>query len=84
MASIANAFDNGYDAIRLSNDTAVPTLPPQSIWAFRDPNQLRSRFARFDPRNIDSADLLAGIGGLTAGGLGLGMSIPEPPRRDER
>ena len=38
-----------------------PELGPQTIWAFRDPAQLRSRFAAFDPAKRDSSDLMAGF-----------------------
>lgn len=33
-------------------------------WVFFEPNQLRSRFAKFDPSNLASSDLLAGLAGL--------------------
>jgi hypothetical protein len=39
-------------------------LGPQTIWAFRDPAQLRSRFAVFDPEKRGSEDLLAGFAAL--------------------
>jgi hypothetical protein len=38
-----------------------PDLGPQTIWTFRDPVQLRSRFALFDPAKRDSSDLMAGF-----------------------
>jgi hypothetical protein len=37
-----------------------PELGPQAIWTFRDPSQLRSWFARFDPGKRGSSDLMAG------------------------
>ena len=55
----AGLFWDGHDAIRLSNYRLFPELGPQTIWAVRDPNQLRSWFARFDPAKRDSDDLLA-------------------------
>ena len=42
-----------------TSETAPPELGPQTIWSFRDPNQLRSWFARFDPSMRYSDDLLA-------------------------
>lgn len=59
MGTVRDAFLNGYDALRLKNYTTFPEFGPQTIWVFRDPSQLRSRFARFDPAQKDSADLLA-------------------------
>jgi len=52
MGGIMNNF--GY-----TSETAPPELGPQTIWSFRDPNQLRSWFARFDPSMRYSDDLLA-------------------------
>jgi len=57
--AIADAYASGYDAVRLQNYTMFPELGPQTIWGFRDPNQLRSWFARFDPNRRYSDDLLA-------------------------
>jgi hypothetical protein len=59
MSTVGHNFDRGFDAIRFPNFTTVPGLGPQTAWVFRDPNQLRSRFARFDPAKRDSDDLLA-------------------------
>ena len=59
--SVAGAFDQGYDAIRLHNYTMFPDLGPQINWMIRDPNQLRSPFAAFDPAKRGSSDLLAGF-----------------------
>jgi len=58
---IAGHFHDGYDILRLQNYTMFPELGPQTIWAFRDPAQLRSRFAAFDPAKRDSSDLMAGF-----------------------
>jgi hypothetical protein len=56
---ISGLFWDGHDAVRLSNYRMFPQLGPQTIWAIRDPNQLRSWFARFDPNKRSSDDLLA-------------------------
>lgn len=51
-----------YDAVRLLNHYSDdPPFAGQTIWYFRDPAQLRSRFAAFDPAKRDSPDLLAGV-----------------------
>jgi hypothetical protein len=57
--TIADLFAGGHDAVQLRNYRMFPELGPQSIWGFRDPNQLRSWFARFDPNKRSSDDLLA-------------------------
>jgi hypothetical protein len=57
--TIADWFAGGHDAVQLRNYGMFPELGPQSIWGFRDPNQLRSWFARFDPSKRSSDDLLA-------------------------
>jgi hypothetical protein len=61
MATVGHNFDRGFDAIQFPNFTTVPGLGPQAAWVFRDPNQLRSRFAVFDPAKRDSSDLMAGL-----------------------
>ena len=48
---------------------------------FRDPNQLRSPFARFDPARRDSADLLAGV--AVPGGPAPVLGVNVRPRVDE-
>lgn len=59
--SIRNAWGDGYDAIRLQNYNTFADGTPTPTWIFRDPNQLRSRFARFDPTRRGSDDLMAGF-----------------------
>jgi len=59
--TIADAFAGGHDAVALHNYRMFPELGPQTIWSFRDPSQLRSRFAVFDPVKRDSSDLMAGF-----------------------
>lgn len=58
--ALLDAWDNGYDAIRLLNYTTPGGTPGQSTWLFKDPSQLRVPWARFDPARRDSNDLLAG------------------------
>ena len=59
--TVADAFAGGHDAVVLHNYRMFRELDPQTIWAFRDPSQLRSRFAVFDPAKRDSGDLMAGF-----------------------
>lgn len=49
----------GHDAAMLKNYTSPGGMTGQNILVVRDPNQLRSPWAAFDPTKIDSADLLA-------------------------
>jgi hypothetical protein len=63
----AGHFYDGYDSLRLQNYTMFPELGPQTIWAFRDPAQLRSRFAAFDPAKRESSDFMAGFAAPGAG-----------------
>jgi hypothetical protein len=59
--TIADAFAGSHDAVAVQNYRMFPELGPQTIWGFRDPSQLRSRFAVFDPVRRDSSDLMAGF-----------------------
>lgn len=59
--TIADAFASGHDAVALHNYRMFRELGPQTIWSFRDPSQLRSRFAVFDPAKHKSSDLMAGF-----------------------
>jgi hypothetical protein len=59
-ATLADAFDNGYDSVRLLNYTTPGGIPGQTTWVFKDPSQLRAPFAAFDPARCTSNDLLAG------------------------
>ena len=43
-----------------TTDTA-PQAAGETVWVFRDPNQLRSRFALFDPARSRSSGLTAGF-----------------------
>jgi len=69
IEALRNAFDQGYDAVRLRN--YITEWGPQEILTVRDANQLRSPFAAFDPAKKDSAKLLASGAGL----LGAGSSL---------
>jgi hypothetical protein len=57
-ATLADSWEKGYDAIMLKNYRGG-----KSIVVVKDPSQLRSPHARFDPEKKNSANLLAGITG---------------------
>lgn len=61
LGALRDAWDAGYDAIRVTNYTMPGSLPAPDNWVFKNPNQLRSPFAAFDPAKRDSSDLLAGF-----------------------
>lgn len=66
ITSIAEAFDKqGFDAARVlnyhANLTGHPPITGQTAWVFKNPNQLRSVHAAFDPAKRDSSDLMAGF-----------------------
>jgi len=61
------AFEDGLDLVRVE----YPKVPGQinkDVVAVKNENQLRSKFAAFDPAKRDSNDLLASIAAL----LGMG------------
>ena len=68
QATLENAFGAGHDAVKIKNYTRPGGQNPEEIIVVRDPAQLRSPAAAFNPRRRDSRDILAGIAGLTAGG----------------
>jgi hypothetical protein len=72
-ATLADAFDDGYDAVKFKN--FITSDGPKTILAVKDPNQLRSRFATFDPAKIDSRNLLASLAAV--GGLSVVVSGDE-------
>jgi hypothetical protein len=61
-ATLAQAWDNGYDAVRLKNYTA-PWGKVGDVMVVKSPAQLRSPHAVFDLKKRDSANLLAGFAG---------------------
>jgi hypothetical protein len=65
-ATLADAWDRGFDAVMLRNYTS-PGGKTGDILVVRDPSQLRSPFATFDPEKRQSSNLLAGIAGIAGG-----------------
>lgn len=62
-ATLAKAWDDGFDAVMLRNYTS-PGGRTGDILVVREPSQLRSKFAAFDPAKKGSSDLLASFAGL--------------------
>lgn len=58
--AVLDAWDAGFDAVRFLKSIANPGAVLHDTYVFKNPNQLRSRFAHFDPGKSDSNDLLAG------------------------
>jgi hypothetical protein len=67
-ATIDWAWENKFDSIMFKNYSG-PGGKRGSILVVKDPNQLRSPFALFDPARRKSADLLAGIAAIGASPL---------------
>jgi hypothetical protein len=70
-ATLRDAWDNGYDAVMMKNYTTPGGQGGRTILVVKEPSQLRSPNAKFDPAKRDSSDLLAGIaaGGVMAPAL---------------
>jgi hypothetical protein len=51
-------YGDSYDALRFSNYN-IPEAKTQRFYMVKNPNQIRSRFAAFDPFRKNSANLLA-------------------------
>ena len=73
--AVLDAWDAGFDAVRFLKSTANPGAVLHDTYVFKNPNQLRSRFARFDPVKSDSNDLLAGS--AVPAPLAVHASVPE-------
>lgn len=71
-ATVQDAWDAGYDLIRFTNYTTPGGKKGQSFVLVRDPSQIRSVHARFDPKKKSSANLMAGLAGLGFGASLLG------------
>lgn len=78
--SVVDSWRDGYDAIQFNNYT-TPQGKKGSFVLVKDPSQIRSVNAAFDPAKKDSANLLAGLGG--AGILGASMLTPEQVEASE-
>ena len=73
-ASVREAFDAGYDVIKFTNYTTPGGQTGKTMVLVKDPAQIRSPNAAFDPAKKGSSNLLAGGTGAAVG-LGLGGSM---------
>lgn len=64
--TLLDALGNGFDAVKMTNYTTPGGKSGKNIVFVKDPAQIRSKFAAFDPAKIESKDILAGIGGIGA------------------
>jgi len=71
QGALADAFAAGHDAVMFKNYTTPGGKKGKTILAVKNANQLRSPHAMFDPAKKNSSDILAGVAGTAAGGLGL-------------
>jgi hypothetical protein len=67
-ATLDAAWEAGYDAVLIKNYTGHGGKSG-AVLAVKDPAQLRSPYAEFDPAKIDFNDLLAGAVGIPAAGV---------------
>lgn len=74
-ATLADAWDHGYDAVLMTNYTSPKGLSGQQIVVVKDPAQLRLPTAAFDPTQRERADLLASLAPLAVAG---GLATPRP------
>jgi len=74
FGAVADSWQQGFDAIQFKNYT-TPQGGKGSFVLVKDPSQIRSVNAAFDPAKKESSNLLAGLGG--AGILGASMLTPE-------
>lgn len=75
QGTIEDAFARGHDALML-----LSTDGRRSV-VVKDPAQLRSRFAAFDPAHRDSRNLLAGTAAVSVGAGGALAGKPELDRK---
>lgn len=75
--TLDDAFGSGRDAVRLQDYTTPRGEVGKNIFAIKDPTQIRSIFARFDPRLSHLSNLTASNASPTAGLFGLGRPIGE-------
>lgn len=62
-ATVQQAWDEGFDAIKFTNYTTPGGQKGKTFYLVRNPNQIRSVNAAFDPEKQESANLLAGVAG---------------------
>ena len=78
-ATLLDAWDQGFDSVRLSNYTTPGGKTGQEVIVVRNPNQLRSVNAAFDPhKRNESGLLLSDVGKPSAIGSALAGQNDEP------
>lgn len=77
-ATVQDAWDQGFDAIKFDNYTTPKGEKGRSFVLVRDPNQIRSVNAAFDPAKKDSPNLLASILPAAAGVGGTAALLGQP------
>jgi hypothetical protein len=83
ISEIADAWAGGHDFLRIKNMYDMGGLQDQLI--YRNPNQLRSIFAVFDPKYKDSKNLLrAGIPAALASPFVLAEAVRKAEEREEQ
>ncbi len=75
--TVVDAWKQGFDAIQFKNYT-TPAGTKGSFVLVKDPNQIRSVNAAFDPAKKESSNLLAGS--ATIGGIGGGAALMATPQ----
>ena len=78
------AKSKGYDGLKIKNfsDNAdYGEYLPATHYLVFDPANIRSINAAFDPAKRDSANLMAGVGGVLAGGSALRALLPQEQER---
>ena len=78
QSSLQNAWEQGHDAVTITNYTRPHGTKPETILVVRDPNQLRSPAAAFNPAKRNSANLLASLLGTGVLGPSLSSAISDP------
>lgn len=68
FATVSDAWRQGFDSIKFNNYTTKQGGAGQSFILVKDPNQVRSRHAKFDPKKRKSSNLLAGGAAVAIGG----------------
>ena len=77
FGAVTDSWQQGFDAIQFKNYT-TPQGTKGSFVLVKNPNQIRSVNAAFDPAKKDSSNLLAGLGGAgIVGGSALGSQESE-------
>lgn len=77
-ATVLDAYKQGFDSLKFNNYTSN-NLKNQSFILARHPENIRSKFAAFDPAKLNQPDILAGVGGASLAGL-LSTELPGRPR----